>query len=62
MERVIFSPWKYPKFVSAQTALPTWEDHFLAEGFKTFVLEAGYPSLYYSLSPEEYTLFILRYS
>jgi hypothetical protein len=60
MKRVQFSATKFHKFMDATQEL-NWENSFEAHGFKTYQYDYNsYPR--HSLSEEEYTWFVLRWS
>ena len=61
MNRISFDAWKFPKFIAATSECDGWQESFSSQGYETYYYVYNkYPK--HSLSNEEYTLFVLRWS
>jgi hypothetical protein len=61
MKRIKFDTYDFPNFIDATDDIMGWNESFISHGFKTYQNDFNsYPR--HSLSEEEYTCFVLRWS
>jgi hypothetical protein len=63
MKRIHFNVADFPNFIDATDDIIGWHESFISQGFKTYQFDySGGRYGYHSLSEEEYTWFVLRWS